>query len=273
MDQQTQFKALDKFLATICDNQTNLEALLDFLGFDATQRLSLSQRHMPAIAAGLIEIIRRRLTWEDQDLWFRILARRLGLDGEPPASLDLTAQALGIDLSYASYAEGEALKKCRSKAALEEFKKELRRIALDELRESGEKPLKESVLQKLERLAELHSAADLAGIDYESRRAEVMRKVQDELDAIDAEFKPALEAARANEEALQAEIKNDVLLRGESLRGSTYQAIYMKGRVSWDAVGMNEYARDHPDVLQFRREGQPTVTVRAASAGAADKHD
>ena len=262
MDIKTQLSGLDQFIATVFEGGASLDSLLDTLGFDEVQRASLGQHHLPAIAAGLIEIIRRRLTWEEKDLWFRILARRLGLDGEPPASLEATAQALNIDPPYAAYAEGEALQKCRTKSAQEEFKKELRRIALEALAESGEKPARENVLQKLERLAQLHAAADLARMDYEARRAEVMQKVREELDALEAEFEPALDAAEANRAALEAEIRNDVLLRGESLRGGMYQAIYMKGRVSWDAIGMNEYARDHPEVLRFRKESQPSVTLR-----------
>lgn len=265
MDQQTQLDGLNKFLSTIYESGTTLESLLDELGFDAAQRSSLTQRHLPAVASGLIEIIRARLTWEEKDLWFRIIARRLGMDGEPPIPLEAAAQALNVDPGYAAYAEGEALQKCSTRTAREDFKKELRRLAIDALSKSGEKPPKENVLQKLERLAQLQAAADLARMDYESRRAEVLKKVQDELDALEVEFEPALEAAEENAAALEAEIRNDILLRGESLRGSTYQAIYMKGRVSWDAAGMNEYARDHPDVLRYRKEGQPSVSLRKAS--------
>lgn len=265
MDTQIALAGLDKFIAAVYEGGASLDTLLDDLGFDAAQRASIRQHHLPEITAGLIEVIRHRLTWEDKDLWFRILARRLGLDGELPASLEATAQALNIDAAYASYAEGEAFQKCRTKTAMEEFKKELRRLALEAFGGSGEKPGREGVLQKLERLAQLHAAADLARMDYESRRLEVIKQIQDDLDAIEAEFKPALEAAEANASALEAEIRNDVLLRGESLRGSHYQAIYMKGRVSWDSIGMNEYARDHPDVLQFRKEGQPSVSLRKAA--------
>lgn len=262
MDQQTQLAGLNRFLGTIYEGGTTLDTLLDDLGFDAAQRASLGQRHLPALASGLIEAVRTRLTWEDKDLWFQIIARRLGMDGEPPISLEATAQALNIDPGYAAHAEGEALQKCSTKSALEDFRKELRRLSLDALSTSGEKPPKETVLQKLERLSQLHAAADLARMDYESRRAEVLKQIQDELDALEVEFKPALEAAEKNAASLEAEIRNDVLLRGESLRGSAYQAIYMKGRVSWDAAGMNEYARDHPDVLRYRKEGQPSVSLR-----------
>jgi hypothetical protein len=34
---------------------------------------------------------------------------------------------------------------------------------------------------------------------------------------------------------------------------------------------MNEYARDHPDVLKLRKEGQPTVSLRAVGKSAADE--
>ena len=272
MDPKMQLAGLNSFLATVYDGDSNLDALLAAAGFDAAQLIALRERHLPAIAAGLVDIIRRRLTWEDKDLWFRILARRLGLDGEPPVSLEAAAQALNIDARYASYAEGEALQKCRTKSGLEAFKKEIQRIALEELSKSGEKPGKEKVMQKLSRLADLRAAADVARMDYEAKRAEAMKKIRDELDAIEVEYQPVLETAEANASALEAEIKNDVLLRGESLHGGMYHAIYMKGRVSWDAVGINEYARDHPEVLRFRKEGQPSVQVRVTGKGAADGH-
>ena len=85
MDLNTQLTGLDQFLSTIYGSGTGLETLLGTLGFDAAQLNALRERHMPALAEGFIEVVRKRLTWEDKDLWFRLLARRFGLDGEPPA--------------------------------------------------------------------------------------------------------------------------------------------------------------------------------------------
>jgi hypothetical protein len=163
MDQQTQLWP-NKFAAPSSSGTTADPPR--HIGFDAAQRASLGQRAAcPTPIEG-----RPRASPEDKDL-FRIIARRLGMDGEPPVSLEAAAQALNVDPGYAAYAEGEALQKCGSKTALEDFKKELRRLALEALSRSGEKPQKESVLQKLERLAQLHAAADLARMDYEARRA------------------------------------------------------------------------------------------------------
>lgn len=262
MDPQTQLAGLDHFLSTLYGSGTGLESLLASLGFDPVQLKSLHDRHLQAIAAGLVEAVRDHLTGEDKDTWFRLVARRFGLDGEAPAPMEAAAASLGLDPAYAARAGAEALEKCRTKSALEHFKKEIRRLALSELSRSGEKPAREQVVGKLQRLADLRAAADVARLDYEAKRAEVLKKVQAELDAIDLEIKPVLDAAEENATALEAEIKNDVLLRGESLRGSVYQAVYVKGRVSWDNRGIADYARSHPEVLKFRKEGQPSVTLR-----------
>jgi hypothetical protein len=262
MDFKTQLDGLNDFLTVIYGEQMRLSTLLESLGFDKSQIASLREKHMEAVAEQFIDVVRKRLTWEEKDLWFRILARRFGLDGEPASDIAGAARALNVDPSYAAYAESEALQKCRYKTALEHFKKELHRIALAELSQHGEKPNKETVVGKLNRLSDLRAAVDLTRMDYETKRKAILQKVQVELDALDEEYDPVLEAAENNATALEAEIKNDVLLRGESVRNEQFQATYTRGRVSWDNEGIVKYAESHPDVLKFRKEGQPTVSLR-----------
>ena len=270
MDYQAQLNGLDAFVGVIYGGGTRFSTLLESLGFDAVQVKSLHEHHLQSLADSFIEVIRKRLTWEEKDLWFRILTRRFGLDGQPPASIEEAALALGVDASYAAHAEGEALQKCSYKTALQDFKKELHRIALAELSRGGDKPKKESIVVKLNRLTDLRAAVDLTRMDYESKRAAILQKVQAELDALDEEYDPVLEAAEHNAATLEGEIKNDVLLRGESVRNEQYQATYMRGRVSWDSDGIGKYAESHPEVLRFRKEGQPSVSLRVA-AGSAPK--
>jgi len=266
MDIKTQLKGLDDFLTAIHGEETALSGLLGSLGFEAAQVDGLRAQHMQAIAEQFIEVVRKRLTWEDRDLYFRLLVRRFGLDGEPASALEAAAGALGVDPAYAAHVESEALLRCRYKTALQDFKKELHRIALSELSRSGERPAKEHILDQLNRLTDLRAAVDLTRLDYESKRAGILKQVQAELDAIQAEYEPLLEAAEANAAALESEIKNGVLLRGESVRNEHFQATYVKGRVSWDNTGISEYARAHPELMQFRKEGQPSVSLRLAGS-------
>jgi hypothetical protein len=167
-----------------------------------------------------------------------------------------------VDVQDASKAFSDALQKCRYKTTQELFKKDLHHIALSELTKHGGKPEKGHVVSKLKRLADLHAAVDMTRLDYEAKKTEVLKKVQAELDALESEYQPLLDAAEENASALELEIKNDVLLSGESVKTDFYQAIYVKGRVSWDNDGITRYATVHPDVLQFRKEGQPSVSLR-----------
>ena len=264
MDVQTQLTGLDRFLAGIYGEGADLPAMLQELGFEPEQARLLCEDCLPDVAAQFVEAVRRRLTSGEKDLWFRLLSRRFGLDGEPPATLDDAARVLGIDSGYARQAESDALQRCRTKAVQNDLQKELHRIALDALKKGSAAPGKTQVVGKLTRLADLRAAVDLARMDYEAKRAEVLKKVQAELDALEAEYQPLIEAAEGNASTLEAEIKNDVLLCGQTVSSDFYQAVYVKGRVSWDTEGINEYAVVHPDVLQYRKEGQPSVTIRTA---------
>ena len=120
----------------------------------------------------------------------------------------------------------------------------------------------ENVIAKLDQLAEIKAAAEVTRLDYEAKRAEILRAVQAELDALEAEFQPLLDAAQNRAEALEAEIKQDVLAHGASVKGRQFYAVYNRGRVSWDTARLDRFAAAHPEVKEFRKEGQPSVSLR-----------
>ena len=261
MDVTIRMEGLGKFLTTIYGEKTDLGSMLDSLGFDQEQCRRLNEM-LPEIGEQFIQALRARLSFGDKDLWFRLLSRVFGLDGEPPAAVEQAAMSIGVAPGYASQTYGDALQKCRYKRTQTELRKDLHRIALAELTKGGAAPAKDVVAGKLTRLADLQSARDVVRMDYEAKRDEILKKVQAELDALESEYQPLLDAADFNADTLEAEIKNDVLLAGESVTTDFYQAYYMKGRITWDTDGMARYANSHPDVLRFRKEGQPYVTLR-----------
>jgi hypothetical protein len=147
-----------------------------------------------------------------------------------------------------------------------DLKKELKRLAAAGLAQSPGGPTHEQVSEKLERLSNLHAAADVTRLDYEAKRNEILAKVQAELDALELEYQPLMDTVQENIDELETQIKTDVLLHGESVSGGTYRAVFSKGRVGWDNKGMEQYAQLHPDVLKFRTEGQPIVSLRVINA-------
>jgi hypothetical protein len=119
------------------------------------------------------------------------------------------------------------------------------------------------ITARLEELSEMQAAVEVTRLDLEAKRAEILKSVQTELDALEDEYAPLLATAEARIEALKEEIKSDVLEHGASVRGGHLQAVYSRGRVTWDTHRLEDYANEHPEVNEFRREGSPSVSLRS----------
>lgn len=118
------------------------------------------------------------------------------------------------------------------------------------------------IVAKLNELSEIQAAADVARVDYETKRAEILRAVQAELDALAAEFEPLFEASRERCATLTEEIRQAVVQAGISVKGAHLHAVYTKGRVTWDTKGLDKFAVSHPEVMAYRKQGEPSVALR-----------
>lgn len=266
MDFKVQLAGLNELLSVIYGEETRLSTLLAELGFEPSQIEQLKDSHLESVVGQFLGVIHKRLTSDSgKDIYYQIICRRYGLDGEPHEQLSTIAERHQFSREYMRQLFDEIIQRCQSKTWQKELKTSLKHIAVGELGGMNERPTKEHVSAKLERLSSLRGAADLARLDYETKRTEILKQVQAELDALDMEYKPILEATEENIAALENEIKTDVLLHGESVTGGSYRATFTQGRVSWDNEGMTKYADAHPDVLQFRKQGQPIVTLRVVN--------
>lgn len=124
---------------------------------------------------------------------------------------------------------------------------------------------------KLDELSEIKSAADVTRMDYEAKRAEILKSVQAELEALEAEYAPSLEAVNARIETLEEEIKDAVLHARASVKGTRLQAVYTRGRVRWDTKKLDAYGQTHPEVAAFRSQGNPSVALRVLNFGGNSK--
>jgi phage host-nuclease inhibitor protein Gam len=125
------------------------------------------------------------------------------------------------------------------------------------------------IIDQLHQLSEMKAAADALRLEYEARRAEIMKPVQDELAALELEFAPLQDTLTQNIAELELAVKQAVLQHGTSVRGDRLQAVFTRGRVTWDTKNLDLYARTHPEVLRFRKVGTPSVSVRAVQTGGA----
>ncbi len=122
-----------------------------------------------------------------------------------------------------------------------------------------------TIEEKLNRLAELQASRTVVSLEKQSLIDQVLTpEIKARIEEIDAEFAPTLEAIDTGIVALEAEIKTAVIVNGETVKGKHLQAVFIKGRTSWDAKMLEGLAIAIPQILQARSIGAPSVTIRKA---------
>ena len=87
-------------------------------------------------------------------------------------------------------------------------------------------------------------------------------EIKEKLAEIDAEIEPKFDEINRQKSMLEAEIKQEILDAGRTIKGMFHSFVWSKPRVSWDTKALDGYAAAHPEIAQFRTEGSPSVSVR-----------
>ena len=112
---------------------------------------------------------------------------------------------------------------------------------------------------------------NLAGIDLlNGNKQELIDKVippeiKARLDEIEAEFTPVFANINTRNQELIDMIKAEVVAAGETVSGEFHQAVFVRGRTSWDSKSLEGFAAAHPEILQFKTIGSPSVSIRVRS--------
>lgn len=115
----------------------------------------------------------------------------------------------------------------------------------------------------MEQLTELYAQQDLLKIAHDDARDKAIpEEVEAALADIDAEFSPKLDAIAEKIAALEANAKAAVLAEGATVKGGALQAVYTKGRVTWDGKKLDGMMSLIPQLKDARKEGEPSVSIR-----------
>ena len=122
--------------------------------------------------------------------------------------------------------------------------------------------MSEELTHKLDKLANFLAQRDVFSLQKKELIDHVLTaEIRARLDEIEAEFAGKTEAVEANIAALEDEIRQEALRQGASVKGSFLRVIWHKGRISWDTKSLDDYARSHPEVTSFRKQGEPYVSI------------
>ena len=76
------------------------------------------------------------------------------------------------------------------------------------------------------------------------------------------EINEALDEMTKRRCALVDTITVDVVTKGKTVKGVDLQAVFSKGRITWDTDGLNGYAVKHGAIVKFRKIGKASVSIR-----------
>jgi len=129
----------------------------------------------------------------------------------------------------------------------------------------------DEIREALDKIVELQEALSQLMVERKKVEDYVMPKeVKAKLNEIADEFDPQINGIGESISNLQNEIRASVIALGHSVKGVGMQAVFTKGRVSWDTKALDRYCITHPEISYLRDEGRPSVSMRVVSIKADD---
>ncbi len=114
----------------------------------------------------------------------------------------------------------------------------------------------------LDQLANFYAQRDVLALQKQELIDQILTpEIKARLEEIETEFAGRLESVEENITRLEAEVRDEALRHGASVKGSFLKAVWNRGRVSWDTRGMERYSQEHPEILAFRKQGQPYISI------------
>ena len=117
--------------------------------------------------------------------------------------------------------------------------------------------------EKLNLLVNLRAQLDVMRIDYVTKIAAIIPdEIKAQLAEAEATYAENQAACSDAIRSLEVRILAEVLERGETVKATGIMAVWNKGRETWDGKSLTGYAAAHPEILAFKKVGEPTVTIR-----------
>jgi hypothetical protein len=140
-------------------------------------------------------------------------------------------------------------------------------VALDQMLDIGarneDSQFEDDVLQQLHALEDLQIQQQLLHLEKQALIDTVLTdEIRQQIADIDLELAPREDALAGALARSTEAVKSAVAMYGKSVTGEHLQAVYVRGRESWDSRGLQGYAMAHPEVLVFQRVGEPSVSIR-----------
>lgn len=115
----------------------------------------------------------------------------------------------------------------------------------------------------LEKLTELYAQADALRLEKEQLIDDLTpTEIKKAIENVRVEYSDKEQAVSKNIADLEGEVKQAVIDAGETAKGGALQAVYNKGRVSWDSKKLEGLMIAFPRIEEARKQGDPYVAIK-----------
>lgn len=120
-----------------------------------------------------------------------------------------------------------------------------------------------NTVEKLDHMAQLYQVRDslVEAAANQSNQA-IPKKVAQRLAQIQENLNAQLAPLQTEINMLREQIEEEVKTAKQSVKGQFLHAVFANGRISWNNDALAGYAEAHPEILKFRKVGEPTVAIR-----------
>lgn len=123
--------------------------------------------------------------------------------------------------------------------------------------------LEQDAIKALDQLADLQDKLEVLRMDHQEKvEALIPQELKDETQRLHALFATQTEGVHAEVIELNVLINTNTLALQHTVKGERRQAVWNKGRESWDMRALNAYARAHPEILDLKKRGKPYISTR-----------
>jgi uncharacterized membrane-anchored protein YjiN (DUF445 family) len=117
--------------------------------------------------------------------------------------------------------------------------------------------------EKIDQLANYQAQRDVLALEKQALIDQLIPpEIKARIEEIEAEFSGQSEIVAEKITQLENEIKEEVIRNGASVKGSFLRVVYHPGRVTWDTKSLDAYAHARPEILGFRKQGEPFVSIQ-----------
>jgi len=118
------------------------------------------------------------------------------------------------------------------------------------------------IKQLLDTLAENLTRRDLIELNKQLLIEDILTpEIKARIQEIETEFADKINGVNNTIAELETVIKKEVIEYGNSVEGMYLHAIY-NGKITWDTKSLDGYVKAHPELLEFCKRGEPSVSIR-----------